>query len=285
MRFSVGQYTTARLPFEQDLAVYREAGAEGIGIDLGLKPLDPVEGPARLRDSGLRATFCFAAVNSVSPGLRAQGPRAPAERIDAMCAGLRELARYDPVCCVYGTGPYLDRDPDEVWSLTVAGFTRLAHEAGELGLTIAVEPLHRTLGPAWSFLTDLPTTLRLLDDVGAPNLGFLFDVWHLWDSPDAHALLAANADRVLAVHVDDWRDPTRSWADRVLPGDGIADVEGFLRILRAAGYDDWLELEIFSDDGFIENAFEDSLWARDPVEMIREARERVERLWAQAADG
>jgi sugar phosphate isomerase/epimerase len=282
MRFSVGQYTTARRSFAEDLAIYREAGAEGIGIDLGLKPLDPVEDLARFRDSGLTATFCFAAVNSVSAGLRARGSLDPAERVEAMCAGLRELAPYDPVCCVYGTGPYLDRDREQVWSFTVDAFKRVAHEADELGLKVAIEPLHKTLGEAWSFLTDLPQTIRLLDAIDAPNVGFLFDVWHLWDSPEVHALLEANTDRVLAVHLDDWREPTRSWADRVLPGDGVADIVGFLRILRNAGYDDWLELEIFSDDGFIETAFEDSLWARDPVEMIRDGRERIERLWAQA---
>ena len=97
-----------------------------------------------------------------------------------------------------------------------------------------------------------------------------------------HALLEADADRVFAVHLDGWRDPTRSWADRVLLGDRAADIAVFLAIPRAGGYDDWLELEILSDDGFIETAFEDSLWARDPVEMVHDGRERVERLWAAA---
>ena len=68
----------------------------------------------------------------------------------------------------------------------------------------------------------------------------------------------------------------------MLPGDGVADIVGFLRILRNAGYDGWVEMEIFSDDGFIETRFEDSLWLRDPVELIREGRERTEKLWAQA---
>ena len=33
VRFSVGEFSTPRLTFAEDLAVYREAGAEGIGID------------------------------------------------------------------------------------------------------------------------------------------------------------------------------------------------------------------------------------------------------------
>ena len=282
MRFSIGQYTTARLPFAEDLRVYREGGSEGIGIDLGLKPLDPVEDLARFRDSGLVASFCFPAVNSVSAGLRARGPVEPAQRVEAMIAGLHELAPFEPVCVVFGAGPLLDRDAAEAWRFTVEGFKRVAREAAGLGLQLAIEPLHSTLGPSWSMLTDIPETMRLIDDVGEANVGLLFDVWHLWDTPDVHAHLEANAERVVAVHIDDWRDPTRSWADRVLPGDGVADIVGFLRILRNAGYDGWIEMEIFSDDGFIETRFEDSLWLRDPVELIREGRERTEKLWAQA---
>jgi len=34
----------------------------------------------------------------------------------------------------------------------------------------------------------------------------------------------------------DVREPTRSWADRALPGDGPADVPAILRALDAAGW-------------------------------------------------
>jgi sugar phosphate isomerase/epimerase len=184
---------------------------------------------------------------------------------------------------VVGTGPLRPGDPAAAWSWTVDGLRRVAREAAELGLRVAVEPLHSSLGADWTFLSDLDRTVALLTDIDEPNVGFLFDVWHLWDSRDVHALLREHVDRVFAVHVDDWREPTRSWADRALPGDGIADVRGFLAILREGGYDDWLELEIFSDDGSIETAFPDSLWRWEPVELVRAGRERTERLWAEAA--
>jgi sugar phosphate isomerase/epimerase len=283
MRFSVGQYTTPRLSFAEDLAVYREAGAEGIGIDLGLKPLNPVDDLARLRESGLTATACLARVSSIVAGTWSRGPTEPLERIDAACAGVHELAPFEPACCVFSPGPLRPGSPAAAWRWAVDGLRAVAREAASLGLRVAIEPLHPTLAPDWTFLTDLGRTVALMDEIDEANVGFLFDVWHLWDGPDSHELLRENLDRLFAVHIDDWRQETRSWADRVLPGEGIADVVGFLRILREGGYDGWLELEIFSDDGLVETAFPDSLWARDPVELIREARERTARLWAAAA--
>jgi sugar phosphate isomerase/epimerase len=280
VRFSVGEFTTPRLSFAEDLKVYREAGAEGIGIDAGLKLRNYTDDLARFRDSGLAATFCFPETNTIFRGKLPRGPEDPSERVKAMCAGVRALAEFEPECIVCGPGPLSGRDPAEAWTLIVEGLRRAARAAAAEGLPLAIEPLHSTLEAEWSALTSLGQALRLIDDIGEPNVGIMFDVWHLWDSPRVRELLTANVDRVIAVQVDDWRDPTRSWCDRVLPGDGIADVPGLLRLLREGGYRGWLELEIFSDDGLFGQAFPDSLWARDPVRLIRAGRKKTLAAWA-----
>jgi sugar phosphate isomerase/epimerase len=277
MRFSVGQYTTPRLTFAEDLAVYREAGAEGVGIDAALKIRDVDEDLARLRDSGLQATFCMPSTSTVFAGRIDKGLTDPVARVDAMCDAVREIARFDPVCVVLGTGPFADVETDRPFA--VESLRRAVRVAAELGQSVALEPLHSTLGPEWSYLTDLPGTLRLIEDIGEPDVGVLFDVWHLWDTPDVKRILAEHVDAVYGVHVDDWRSPTRSWADRVLPGDGIGDAAGLLAVLREGGYDGWLELEVFSDDGLMEQDFPDSLWREDPVELIRRGRERTLAAW------
>ena len=195
-----------------------------------------------------------------------------------MCDAVRDIARFSFPCRrLLGTGPF--SDPDADWATAVASLRQAIRVAADLGQSVAFEPLHSSLGPEWSYLTDLPTTVKLIEDIGEPDVGVLFDVWHLWDTPDVKEVLAANVDLVYGVHVDDWRDPTRSWADRVLPGDGIADAPGLLAVLREGGYDGWLELEIFSDDGLMEDDFPDSLWRGDPVELIRRGRERVLAAW------
>ena len=41
------------------------------------------------------------------------------------------------------------------------------------------------------------------------------------------------------------RNPTRSWKDRVLPGDGVIDLPAILGALEAGGFDGWFDMEIF----------------------------------------
>ena len=102
MRLSICEFTTLGATFEEDLAAYREAGVEGIGIcemKLG-------EGAAeRLRESGLRATHCVPAVPSILPLPLMEGPEQPEERIEALCASIWRLAELEPVCVVFLTGP------------------------------------------------------------------------------------------------------------------------------------------------------------------------------------
>ncbi len=94
MRLSICEFTTLGASFDEDLAAYRAAGIEGIGvceIKLG-------EGAAeRLRESGLRATHCVPGVPSILPLPLMEGPEEPEERVGALCASVWRLAELDPV--------------------------------------------------------------------------------------------------------------------------------------------------------------------------------------------
>jgi sugar phosphate isomerase/epimerase len=277
-RYSVGEYTTPHLSFAEDLATYRAAGAHGIGIDEGLKLRDPVDDLARFKESGLEATFCFPAVSTVYSGELSRGPQDPQARIAEICEGIERFAPYEPVCCVCGPGPGASGDARR---LVVEGLREAARVADGLGLRVALEPLHASKREVWSSITDIPAALELLDEIGEPNFGLVVDVWHLWDTPNVTEHIRANTERIYGVHVNDWREPTRSWCDRALPGDGIANVPGILGALAAGGYEGWLELELFSDDGLYGDDFEDSLWKWEPVELIRTGRERIDEAWRQ----
>jgi sugar phosphate isomerase/epimerase len=83
----------------------------------------------------------------------------------------------------------------------------------------------------------------------------------------------------VGVHIADWREPTRGWADRVLPGDGVAALPSILGALERAGWDGYYDLEIFSDNGTFGNAWPDSLWGVPRDELVRAGREAFERTW------
>jgi sugar phosphate isomerase/epimerase len=281
-RFSVGEMTTFNLSFEEDLVVYREAGAEGIGIDAS-KLRDEKRDVEAFRKSGLLAGVCFGAVPSILPLKNwGGGPQEPAARVEALCEGIRRMAVFEPTACACVTGPLGDYELGKAREIAVAGIRRAAKVAADEGMQLVLEPMHSSIGDDWSFVTSLPEAVSILDEVDAPNTGIVFDIWHLWDTPDLLTHTREHARRFVMVHLNDWRDPTRSWCDRVLPGDGIADTLGIFRALQEGGFDGWMELEVFSDDGTFGNDFPDSLWKWDPVELVRTGRDKAFRLWESA---
>ena len=263
MRLSICEFTTLGASFEEDLAAYRAAGVEGIGvceIKLG-------EGAAeRLRESGLRATHCIPAVPSILPLPLMEGPEEPEKRVDALCASVRRLAELDPVCVVFLTGPGGERD-------VVREGIRAVAVAGEAaGVRVALEPVHPEQADAFSFVHTIADALELID---GESVGIMLDTWHVSDPAE----IAPHIGKIVGVHVSDRREPTRSHFDRVLPGDGVLDLGAVFRTLDAGGYDGWYDVEIFSDNGTFGDAFSDSLWDVDPAELARRARESFERVW------
>jgi sugar phosphate isomerase/epimerase len=281
--FSVGAATTPNLTFAEALAAYREGGADAIGIIDGPKLEGEPEALDRFQASGLKAGFCIPSTTSIlpRPQLRASygGGEDPETRIGEMQASIRRLAPFEPVFCICVPGPVGEYEVDAAHEIAVDGLRRVARAAADVGVTIALEPLHTSISQSFSFVNTLPDAIALLDEIDEPNTGVLFDVWHLSDTPDVLTHIRTYADRFLGVHVNDRREPTRSWCDRVLPGDGTIDFAAILGALIAAGYDGWYELEVLSDDGRNGNDFPDSLWKRDPVELIRSARQQFTALW------
>jgi sugar phosphate isomerase/epimerase len=213
------------------------------------------------------------------------GPEDPARRVEAVCAGIHRLAAFAPAACVCLTGPRGSRSEAEARRIVVDGLRAIARAGAGAGVRVGLEPVHRSIREDWSLVTTIPETLALLDEVGEPNLGLIFDVWHLWDTPDVLKHLHAHARRIVGVHVNDIRETTRSWKDRVLPGDGVADLPSILGALEAGGYDGWFDLEVFSDNGAFGDDYADSLWKQAPVEVVRRGRDGFLRAWAERRAG
>ena len=91
--------------------------------------------------------------------------------------------------------------------------------------------MHSSQRELYSFVSSIPETLELLEEVGRPSVGVMVDTYHLWDTPTVLDDVARHVDRITGVHVADFRDPPRSSGDRVLPGDGVADLPRLLRAL------------------------------------------------------
>jgi sugar phosphate isomerase/epimerase len=196
------------------------------------------------------------------------------ERIDALLRSLDVLAAYEPAAILCFTGPG-DRET------AVRGVREVAREAERLGLRLAVEPFQREGIESWSILNTLGDAAAFVDEVGSDAVGIQFDVWHLWNSADVLDEIPRHAHLIAGVHVNDWREATRGWADRALPGEGVADLPALLGVLEDVGWDGFYDLEIFSDNGTFGSAYPDSLWGLDAVELARRGREAFFNCWSK----
>jgi sugar phosphate isomerase/epimerase len=274
-RISVSQVSTLAASFADDVHTYAAAGLDGIGIwelKLGDGPDD--DAVALLHESGLGSATAVPAVPSILPLPLLPGPEDPRDRVHALLGSLHRLAAFEPAAVLCVTGPG-DR------ATALRGIREVTAEAERLGLRIALEPFQAEGIESWSSLNTLADAAEVVQEVGSPALGIQFDVWHQWNTADLFDEIERHADLIAGVHVNDWREPTRGWADRVLPGDGVAGVPAILGALDRAGWDGFYDIEVFSDNGTFGAAYPDSLWDVDAAELVDRGRKQLLECWSE----
>jgi sugar phosphate isomerase/epimerase len=271
-KLAICEFSTLSASFEEDLAAYAAAGIDGISIcELKLAEGRESEQLAAFRASGLEASSAVPAVPSILPLPAMPGPDDPGQRVEAIVAGMRRLAPFEPSAFVCPTGPAGQRDAAGARAIVTEGLRTLADESARLGIPVGLEPMSSYEWEDWTLVTTLGEAAALVDEAGA-DVGLVFDTWHLWDTSGLAGEIERLGDRFVAVHVSDWRESTRSWCDRALPGDGVIDLVAVLDAVEGTGWAGCYDLEVFSDDGTFGNAFEDSLWRLPARELAGRAR-------------
>lgn len=261
MRLSLSEISTVSASFAEDVAAYAAAGFDGIGIWETKLPADDSANRALLRESGLSVTNCVPAVPSILP-LRLpgmEGPQDVGERVAALCASVRRLALYEPASVLALTGPVGALELEQARRLVVDGLREVAAAAREAGVRFGLEPATPRQHETVSFVNNVQDALELLEEAGLPDVGVMLDTYNLWhEPPEAFAAVAA---RATGLHVAD--DPGGERDDRVLPGEGGPRSAEQVRALRGAGWDGFLDVEIFSTP--------DAFWGLPVDEAARRA--------------
>jgi sugar phosphate isomerase/epimerase len=280
-KFSISECTTFPASFADDVAAYAAAGVDGIGIwEFKLPEGDDARNIGLLEEAGLAASICVPSVPSIYPDSYFTKPTDPDLRREALCEAIRRFAPFRPAAVMAVTGDPTGRDGIDMRRTTVEGLRVAADVAGELGMILGVEGYRASSG---SLVSTIPGMLGLIDEIDRWNVRIIPDAWHIWDDPGVLDDLRTHTDRFAGFQICDWRDPTRSWADRVLPGDGVINWSAVYGALDAGGFDGWLDLEIFSDDGRFGNAWPDSIWGLPPAEVAARAVADLDRQWAARA--
>ncbi len=142
--------------------------------------------------------------------------------------------------------------------------------ARQLGMPLAIEPLHPMQAADRACINTLEQALDLCDELDpqrSGTLGVALDVYHVWWDPKLREQIArAGQQRLLAFHVCDWLTPTRDLLnDRGMMGDGVIEIPKIRGWVEAAGYAGYSEVEIFSSRDW---------WQRPADEVLDRCVER-----------
>jgi sugar phosphate isomerase/epimerase len=266
VKLSLSEISTAGASFEDDVKAYAAAGFGGIGIWEFKLPEDDATNVARLRCAGLAVANCVPTIPSILP-LRLPGMEGPSEvgqRVDALCASMARLAAYEPESVLVITGPLNARASRQD---VIAGLRDVATAARAADVRLGLEPTHPAQRDTVSFVNSIDDAIALLDEAGLDDIGVMADTYNLWyEAPSA---LAGVADRVTGLHVADVPlEPGRT--DRVLPGEGGSHSAELIRALAGAGWDGYLDVEIFSTP--------ELFWSLPADEAARQAHASIQAI-------
>jgi len=149
------------------------------------------------------------------------------------------------------------------------------HEAGEIArqfnLSLRIEFVRTS-----TFISTLPTLLKMTRAAAHPNLAPMFDCYHFWSGlnklEDMDLILPGEIGHA---HFQDVPDMPRELLDsstRVIPGDGVSPLTRILEKLADKKYAGPLSVELFLP----------KFQQADPFEVARETRQKAEAVMRRA---
>ncbi len=147
--------------------------------------------------------------------------------------------------------PSSDTPKDELRRTYKQRFTDSARVLAKHNVRLGLEflgPLELRKKFRYEFIWRMNDMLEFAKECGS-NVGLLLDSWH-WHHAGATTedIIHAGRDRIVHVHFNDSPNlPPEQIHDnqRLLPGEGVINLVGFLRALHTIGYTDALSVEVF----------------------------------------
>jgi sugar phosphate isomerase/epimerase len=139
-------------------------------------------------------------------------------------------------------------------------------EAQRLGVRLGIEPLHPMFCADRCVISSLSEAVDLALLFPAETVGLMVDTYHVWWDARLSGELARAAGRIFGYQVCDWVLPLPAdvLMGRGHVGDGVIDFGPISAGVTAAGYDGYVEVEIFNAD----------VWAAPPDQTAATVKER-----------
>lgn len=181
----------------------------------------------------------------------------------AYAAAMEKVRKLAPVAAAIGVtraGSVIrswsdTRAYDENLAFNVERFKPVAAVLKEQDLRLGLEyvgPSSVRAGHKHDFISTQDGALKLCDAIDTGNLGLTLDCFHWYTSGGTlDDIRSLPADRITIVHVNDAPDlpmERQTPTNRAMPGEtGVIDLTGFLRAVKATGFDGPVAPEPFSE--------------------------------------
>ena len=129
------------------------------------------------------------------------------------------------------------------------------------------------LGMKSCSINNLHTAIETIKRVGKSNVGLVLDSFHMYVSDSKFdEITQLDPEQVFLVHVNDSEPGPKTEltdANRLYPGEGVIDLNGFASVLKKIGYDDELSLELLRP----------AYWEQDAELVAVKGRESLRRVF------
>ncbi|HBH85158.1 MAG: xylose isomerase [Bacteroidetes bacterium GWE2_41_25] len=142
------------------------------------------------------------------------------------------------------------------------GISSILTDAKAAGVKLAIEPLHPMYADTRSAINTLAQANDMAEKLDSKVVGVAVDVYHLWWDPDLkeEIMRCGKNKNLLAFHICDWKSPTIDLLnDRGLMGEGCIPIRKIRSWVEAAGFNGFIEVEIFSN----------IYWKQDQSEFLK----------------
>jgi sugar phosphate isomerase/epimerase len=241
---SMNETTTYRWSFEEDVTNYTAAGIHAMGVwRQKLSDFGQEKAVELLADSGMKVSHLLWA-----GGFTGSDGRTYRESVEDAREALHVAAKLQAGSLVVYSGARAGHTFSHARRLIHGALAELLPVAEELGVTLAVEPMHPGCASEWTFLTSLDDTLELLHAVGSPMVKMVLDTYHLGQDSGLIERIGEIASQVAIVQLGDAAEPPSGEQNRCRLGEGIIPLKKIVAALKTAGYDGYYDVELLGEE-------------------------------------
>jgi sugar phosphate isomerase/epimerase len=243
-RLSVNALTTFRWSFEEDVYHYAQAGITTLGVwRHKLSDFGEEKGIELLADNGLSVSSLL-----WTGGFTGSEGRNFRESMEDARDALRLAAAMKAGCVIVYSGARAGHTHNHARRLFRNALTELAPLAEELGVALAVEPIHPGCAADCTFVTTLADTLQVLEAVNHPQVKMVYDVCHLCQEGFSLEMIAEIAPRIALVQLGDTRRLPQGESHRCRLGEGNLPLRQIIAKLQESGYRGYFEVELVGEE-------------------------------------